>query len=144
MIERKDDDEENEDIHIEQIKDDETEKMVRSYQDDKFEPLEKDEKKMDSRFLNLSMVAQQHVPEVEHKEGMNIDFLKQRRNVNSIRRGFLSKLTYEKIWLTPSQKPKIYETVIIFDWDDTILCTSFINPTGVFNPNQRIEPHVMK
>jgi hypothetical protein len=34
----------------------------------------------------------------------------------------------------------MYESVIIFDWDDTILCTSFINPTGVFNPNQKMDP----
>ena len=63
--------------------------------------------------------------------------------MDSMRRSFLSKLTYEKIWLTPAEKPKIYETVIIFDWDDTILCTSFINPTGVFNPNQRIDQATM-
>ena len=56
----------------------------------------------------------------------------------------MSKLTYKKIWLTPAQKPKIYDTVIIFEWDDTILCTSFINPTGVFNPNQRIDPVTMQ
>ena len=30
------------------------------------------------------------------------------------------------------EKPKPYETVIIFDWDDTLLCTSFINPQGVY------------
>lgn len=34
--------------------------------------------------------------------------------------------------------------MIIFDWDDTILCTSFINPTGTFNPKQRILPAVME
>ena len=38
----------------------------------------------------------------------------------------------------------MYETVIIFDWDDTILCTSFINPTGVFNPHARISSAVYK
>lgn len=38
----------------------------------------------------------------------------------------------------------MYETVIIFDWDDTILCTSFINPTGVFNPHARISHAVYK
>lgn len=37
----------------------------------------------------------------------------------------------------------MYETAIIFDWDDTILCTSFINPTGVFNPNQKMDPSVL-
>ena len=51
---------------------------------------------------------------------------------DKLRRNLLSKLTYEKIWLTKMQKPKPYETVIIFDWDDTLLCTSFINPQGVY------------
>ena len=67
---------------------------------------------------------------------------KNKKSLEQIRRNFLSRLTYNKIWLTPSQKPKMYETVIIFDWDDTILCTSFINPTGVFNPNARISSAV--
>jgi hypothetical protein len=44
----------------------------------------------------------------------------------------MMKLTYEKIWLTPQSRPKAYETAIIFDWDDTLLCTSFINPSGVY------------
>lgn len=44
----------------------------------------------------------------------------------------MSKLTYEKIWLRPQDKPKAHESVIIFDWDDTLLCTSFISPGGVY------------
>jgi phosphoglycolate phosphatase len=35
----------------------------------------------------------------------------------------MSKLAYEKIWLTPDQKPKHYETAIIFDWDNTLVNT---------------------
>lgn len=80
----------------------------------------------------------------QEEKGVNLDFIQQKRTSDNIRRGFLSRLTYDKIWLTPAQKPKNYETAIIFDWDDTILCTSFINPTGVFNPNQKIAPDVMK
>lgn len=45
-----------------------------------------------------------------------------------LRNGLLSKLTYEKIWLKPSEKPKQSQTCIIFDWDDTILCTTFLAP----------------
>lgn len=56
------------------------------------------------------------------------------KSSDQMRRAFMSKLTYNKVWLTPNEKPKSYETVIIFDWDDTILCTSFINPTGTFDP----------
>jgi hypothetical protein len=40
----------------------------------------------------------------------------------------LSKLTYEKIWLTPESKPKTHQTIIIFDWDDTLIPTSFLIP----------------
>jgi hypothetical protein len=40
----------------------------------------------------------------------------------------LSKLTYEKIWLTPELKPKTHQTVIIFDWDDTLLPTTYLIP----------------
>ena len=65
-----------------------------------------------------------------------------KKSSEKIRRDFLSRLTYNRIWLTPSQKPRWYETAIIFDWDDTLLCTSFINPTGVFNPNTPILPAV--
>lgn len=56
----------------------------------------------------------------------------------------MSKLTYNRVWLTPQNKPKLYETVIIFDWDDTILCTSFISPTGTFNPKQKTPPALLK
>ena len=66
------------------------------------------------------------------------------KSSEKIRRDYLSRLTYNRIWLTPSQKPKLYETALIFDWDDTLLCTSFINPTGVFNPNSPILPAVYK
>lgn len=88
------------------------------------------------------MLSQSMTPftktEVEEK-GINLDFIQQKRTSDQMRRGFLSKLTYEKVWLTPQNQPKMYESVIIFDWDDTILCTSFINPTGVFNPNQKMD-----
>ena len=40
----------------------------------------------------------------------------------------LSKLSYEKIWLRPQDKPKQSQTAIIFDWDDTILPTSILTP----------------
>jgi hypothetical protein len=56
----------------------------------------------------------------------------------------MARLTQQKVWLTPNEKPKLYETVIIFDWDDTILCTSYINPTGTFNPKQKISTQLMQ
>ena len=40
-------------------------------------------------------------------------------------------------------KPKQYETAIIFDWDDTLLCTSFISPNGVYQ-DVDLGPNVMQ
>ena len=50
------------------------------------------------------------------------------RDNDRIRNDLLSKLTYKKIWLTPCEKPMSHKTLIIFDWDDTLLCTSYLNP----------------
>lgn len=78
-------------------------------------------------------------------KGFSLDFIQRIRTSDNIRRNFLSKLTYQKIWLTPSEKPKLHETAIIFDWDDTLLCTSFINPSGVYEPveiSQNVKNHI--
>jgi len=52
------------------------------------------------------------------------------KSVNDIRRNYLMKLAYNKVWLLPENRPKAHQTAIIFDWDDTLLCTSFLVPTG--------------
>ena len=66
------------------------------------------------------------------QEGFRLDQMSKDRTGDKLRKNLLSRLTYEKIWLTPMEKPKPYETAIIFDWDDTLLCTSFISPRGVY------------
>lgn len=68
---------------------------------------------------------------------------KMARSGDRIRQDLLSKLTYQKIWLTPSQKPSTHQTVFIYDWDDTLLCTSFLNPTGYYDESLEI-PEVAK
>jgi hypothetical protein len=54
------------------------------------------------------------------------------KNGEDLRRSYIAKLIYKKIW-QPSKKEKDHNTMIIFDWDDTLLCTSFLTPGGVFN-----------
>jgi len=39
---------------------------------------------------------------------------------------FLRKLSYEKVWVPQTQRSPKTQTVIIFDWDDTLLCTSCV------------------
>lgn len=65
------------------------------------------------------------------------------RTGDRIRRDLLSKLTLSKIWLTPSQKPESHQTVFIYDWDDTLLWTTFLNPTGYYDENLEV-PEVAK
>jgi hypothetical protein len=46
---------------------------------------------------------------------------------DAFRVNFLRKLSYSKVWVPQVQRPPKHQTVIIFDWDDTLLCTSFLN-----------------
>lgn len=39
---------------------------------------------------------------------------------------FLRKLSYAKVWVPQAMRPPKHQTVIIFDWDDTLLCTSYL------------------
>merc|ERR1719401_281322 len=49
------------------------------------------------------------------------------KSQDDFRVNFLRKLSYSKVWVPQAQRPPKHQTVIIFDWDDTMLCTSFLN-----------------
>jgi hypothetical protein len=44
----------------------------------------------------------------------------------SSRMRFLQKLSYEKVLVPRLRRPKRQETLIVFDWDDTLMCTNFL------------------
>jgi hypothetical protein len=46
---------------------------------------------------------------------------------SGFRANFLRKISQEGIWLPPDRRPPRHQTLVIFDWDDTLLCTSFLN-----------------
>jgi len=56
----------------------------------------------------------------------SMDVLRQ-SSQDDFRVNFLRKLSYSKVWVPQAQRPPKHQTVIIFDWDDTLLCTSFLN-----------------
>lgn len=56
------------------------------------------------------------------------------KNANEIRESYISKLITKNVW-NPGMKPKQHNSIIIFDWDDTLLPTSFLTPGGVFDEN---------
>lgn len=45
---------------------------------------------------------------------------------SGFRMSFLSKLSYEKVWVPKPERPRQHSTLIVLDWDDTLLCTSFL------------------
>ena len=59
------------------------------------------------------------------------------RNGNDIRQSYFTKLVSTNVW-TPNMKPKQHNSIIIFDWDDTLLPTSFLTPGGVFDENIKL------
>ena len=59
------------------------------------------------------------------------------RNGNDIRQSYLAKLITKKIW-NPNNNEKKFNSIIIFDWDDTLLPTSFLSPGGNFNANMKL------
>lgn len=60
------------------------------------------------------------------------------KNSEALRRSYLAKLIYRNIW-QPTKKQKDHNSLIIFDWDDTLLCTSFLTPNGIFLDNMRLD-----
>ena len=58
-----------------------------------------------------------------------------RTNADSLRISYMSKLINTGI-LSPNQQQTHHNSIIIFDWDDTLLCTSFLMPNGIYNDNK--------
>ena len=56
----------------------------------------------------------------------SLSFIQMRSN-DEIRKGFLQKMTNAGFWLPPSQRKPNSQSIIIFDWDDTLLCTSYLH-----------------
>ena len=96
----------------------------------------------------VERVNRHQMPEDEVKgiTGRNTGVRSASRTNQQIRNALLSKLTYDKIWLKPGDKPKTSQTCIIFDWDDTILCTTFLAPHHhlIYDPNLKFPPTLQK
>mmetsp|Transcript_119263 Transcript_119263/g.370560 ORF Transcript_119263/g.370560 Transcript_119263/m.370560 type:complete len:309 (+) Transcript_119263:159-1085(+) len=68
--------------------------------------------------------VEDNVEQQDRGFAMNVLDLKSQ---DDFRVNFLRKLSYSKVWVPQAQRPPKHQTVIIFDWDDTLLCTSFLN-----------------
>ena len=61
------------------------------------------------------------------------------RDSGAVRESYISKLISKNIW-NPGMKPKVHNSLIIFDWDDTLLPTSFLTPKGTFSEEVQLSP----
>ena len=52
-----------------------------------------------------------------------------------LRNRYITKLINKNIW-QPFTKQKSHNSIIIFDWDDTLLCTSFLSKQGYYDENK--------
>lgn len=59
------------------------------------------------------------------------------RNGEDLRKSYIAKLISTNVW-NPNDKEKIHNSIFIFDWDDTLLPTSFLSPGGVFDIDFRL------
>lgn len=60
------------------------------------------------------------------------------KSSSELRLSYMAKLIYKNIW-QPTKKAKDHNSLIIFDWDDTLLCTSFLTPNGMFFENMELD-----
>jgi hypothetical protein len=59
------------------------------------------------------------------------------KDPNKCRKSYISKLIAKNMW-GPIGKEKTHNSIIIFDWDDTLMCTTYLTPGGIFNPKMTI------
>ena len=78
-----------------------------------------------------------------YSQTINSDYeLNYYKNPDNIRNAYFSQLIMKRIW-EPTQKPKTHNSLIIFDWDDTLLPTSFLAPGGIYNENLKLSEKEM-
>jgi hypothetical protein len=61
---------------------------------------------------------------------------------NRIRNGYYTKLIIKEIW-KPLTKEKKSNTIFIFDWDDTLMCTTYLIPI-INSNNQKINNQIIQ
>lgn len=72
---------------------------------------------------SLNEIDNENAEHVSGKGELNVFDI---RNQKDLQINFPQELLYERLWATSAQQLSKDQTVIIFDWDDTLLCTSFL------------------
>ena len=84
--------------------------------------------------IDLATEAHSIISDIRSFEPKSESQLRYTRKAESLRLSYIAKLIYQGVW-QPSMEIKNHNNLIIFDWDDTLLCTTFLTPSGIFNEN---------
>ena len=82
--------------------------------------------------------SQRSTLEYSKTSSLNSKFEKMNfKSGKEIRENYLASLITKNIW-KPNISTKKFNSIIIFDWDDTLLPTSFLSPGGSFNSDLKL------
>lgn len=56
----------------------------------------------------------------------DVNDIEAKNGKDKFRMQYLRKLSYEKVWVPPEQRAPKHQTLIIFDWDDTLMYTTHL------------------
>ena len=70
-------------------------------------------------------------------------FLNPPNSERSLRSSYLDKIEKKNSFEKKEEKKK-FNNIFIFDWDDTLLCTSSLSPFGFFDENMIVPPEKLK
>ena len=102
---------------------------------------EKENEEKQNELINESAKFNYNLKTIFNNNGINENEfeLKFYKSEQKIRKLYYSKLLLQKVWI-PLNDSRRHNSLIIFDWDDTILPTSFLTPRGIFDDKNELNP----
>lgn len=82
--------------------------------------------------VELSNSINNNSDDEDDKATTNYYHNKKQSKVDLLRKEYILMLIKNKIWI-PGKKQILFNSIVILDWDDTLLCTTFLTPKGVFD-----------
>eukprot|EP00929_Paragymnodinium_shiwhaense_P116801 TRINITY_DN8673_c0_g1_i1.p2 TRINITY_DN8673_c0_g1~~TRINITY_DN8673_c0_g1_i1.p2 ORF type:complete len:350 (+),score=107.55 TRINITY_DN8673_c0_g1_i1:59-1108(+) len=64
------------------------------------------------------------------------------KSKDDFRMQYLRKISHQNVWVPREKRPPQHQTVVIFDWDDTLLPTSFLNLRSDQQLTQLVSRHL--
>lgn len=83
-----------------------------------------------NNYFKKDSLEEKDITRIEHGSFKNPNHIKY-KNSDYIRCKYYTNLVSNSLWV----KQDLHNSISILDWDDTLLCTTFLTPKGVFEEN---------